>query len=277
MQGKIGMIEITDKEFRLLSSYIKECSGINIVDAKKALLVGRLSNLLIELGFKDFMSYYKHLKETNDVNEITRLMDRITTNHTFFLREPEHFNYFSQSVLPYLKDTVKNRDLRIWCAASATGEEPYTLAILLADYFKSDVNIWDKRILATDISLNALEEAKRGLYSQESVKNLPKIWLLNYFNKIGNDTFQVKDSLKSQVIFRQFNLTENSFPFKKKLHVVFCRNVMIYFDNETKDRLIEKIYDSMEYGGYLFIGHSESINREKSGFKFVKPAVYRKM
>lgn len=271
------MIEITDKEFRLLSTLIKEQSGINIVEAKKALLVGRLSNMLTEMGFKDFMSYYRHLTNTNDVNEIVKLMDKITTNHTYFLREPEHFTYFNQNVLPYLKENVKSRDLRIWCAASSTGEEPYTLAIILSDFFKNDANLWDKKILATDISLNALNEAKKGIYTDESVRNLPKIWLLNYFNKVGNDKFQIKDEVKAQVIYRQFNLTETRFPFKKKLHVVFCRNVMIYFDNETKDKLVEKIYDSLEYGGYLFIGHSESINREKSRFKFVRPAVYRKM
>ena len=271
------MIEITDNEFRLLSSYIKEHSGINIVEAKKTLLVGRLSNMITELGFEDFMSYYKYLKSSNNSKELIKLMDKITTNHTYFLRESEHFNYFNQTVLPYLKDTVKSKDLRIWCAASSSGEEPYTLAILLADFFKAEEHLWDKKILATDISLNVLEEAKNGVYSEEKVNSLPKIWLLNYFNKVGTDKFQVKDFLKRQVIFRQFNLTEAVFPFKKKMHVIFCRNVMIYFDNQTKDELVEKLYNSLEYGGYLFIGHSESINREKTKFKFIKPAVYRKI
>lgn len=271
------MIEITDNEFRLLAKYIKEHSGINLVDAKKTLLAGRLSNMLTDLGFTDFMSYYKHLQQNNKHEEIVNLIDKITTNHTYFLRESEHFNYFNQTVLPYLKSTVKNKDLRIWCAASSTGEEPYTLAIILSDFFKGEEHLWDKKILATDISINALKEAKEGIYCNEKLKNMPKMWLLNYFDKDDKEFFKVKKSLKDQVIFRRFNLMEKTFPFKKKLHVIFCRNVMIYFDNETKDTLVEKMYDSLEYGGYLFIGHSESINREKSKFKFIKPAVYRKI
>ncbi|MCT4593671.1 MAG: protein-glutamate O-methyltransferase CheR [Anaeromicrobium sp.] len=271
------MIKITDGEFRLLSSYIKEHSGINLKNEKKTLLVGRLSSILNELGIDNFMAYYKYLKNDTGGKELSRLIDKVTTNHTYFMREPEHFNYFSQIVLPYLKKTVTSRDLRIWCAASSTGEEPYTLAILMADFFKNEEHLWDKKLLATDLSLSVLKEAQRGNYNNEKISLLPKIWVLNYFNKVGNNRYEIKDTLKKEVIFRRFNLLEPVFPFKKKLHVIFCRNVMIYFDNDTKNELVEKMYDSLEYGGYLFIGHSESIDRNKTRFKYVKPAVYRKL
>lgn len=271
------MLRITDDEFKILAQYIKEHSGIHLKDEKKTLLVGRLSNMLSELGMKDFMSYYNFLKNDEGGKEISRLIDKITTNHTYFMREAEHFSYFSDVVLPFWEEHAKNNDLRIWCAASSSGEEPYTLAMILEDYFQSKPVKWDKKLLATDLSLNVLNQAKQGIYSVERVSTLPKMWILNHFDRVDEYSYQIKGSLKNEVIYRRFNLMEPVFPFKRKFHVVFCRNVMIYFDNETKEALINRIYDQMEYGGFLFIGHSESINRERTKFKYIKPAVYRKV
>lgn len=271
------MIKMTDEEFKLLSRYIKENSGINLKVEKKTLLIGRLNNMLLELGMDNFMTYYKHLQNDIQGTELSRLIDKVTTNHTYFMREAEHFSYFTQTVLPYFSANVRNRDFRIWCAASSTGEEPYTLAILLEEYFKMSAEKWDKKLLATDLSLNVLETAKNGIYSSDKVNALPKIWALNYFDKVTPMEYQVKSNLRNEVIFRRFNLLEPVFPFKQKFHVIFCRNVMIYFDNPTKETLINKFYENLEYGGYLFIGHSESINRESTKFKYIKPAVYRKV
>lgn len=270
------MIKITDTEFQLLAAFIKEHSGINLKEDKKILLVGRLSNMVQELGLKSFMEYYEFLNNDHVGRELSRLIDRITTNHTYFMRESEHFKYLADNALPYLKKTVKDNDLRIWCAASSTGEEPYTLAIILSDFFKNEEYLWDKKLLATDLSLSVLETARKGIYSKERVSTLPKMWLFNYFTKVDND-YEVKASIKKQVIYRRFNLLEKTYPFKKKFHVIFCRNVMIYFDNPTKEALMEKLYDQLEYGGYLFIGHSESINRETTRFKYIQPAVYAKI
>ncbi|PXV95483.1 CheR-type MCP methyltransferase [Lachnotalea glycerini] len=271
------MINMSDEEFKLLSFYIKENSGINLRKEKKALLVGRLNNMLLELGMDNFMDYYKYLQNNTQGEELSKLIDKVTTNHTFFMREAEHFNYFTETVLPYFRKTIKDRDFRIWCAASSSGEEPYTLAILLDEFFKPTGEIWDKKLLATDLSLKALEDAKRGIYNYEHISSLPKLWVLNYFDKISQTEYQVKNEMRKEVIYRRFNLLESVFPFKKKFHVIFCRNVMIYFDNPTKEALLNKLYDSLDYGGYLFIGHSESINREKTRFKYIKPAVYRKI
>jgi len=270
------MINISDDEFRLLTTFIKEHSGIHLKDEKKTLLVGRLSNMLQEKGISSIMEYYKLLRTETDGKELSRLIDKITTNHTYFMREAEHFTYLAQHVLPMMKQTIKGNDFRIWCAASSSGEEPYTLAMILEDTFKGEAVRWDKKLLATDLSLSILETAKAGKYQKEKVATLPKIWMLNYFDRINDLEFEVKPSLKKEVVYRRFNLLEPIFPFKKKFHVIFCRNVMIYFDNETKDELINKFYDILEPGGYLFIGHSESINREKTKFQYVRPAVYRK-
>jgi chemotaxis protein methyltransferase CheR len=270
------MIGMTDSEFKLLANYIKESSGINLKPEKKTLLIGRLNNMLVEMGMDSFMTYYKHLQQDTKGTELSRLIDKVTTNHTYFMREAEHFEYLSQNVLPYFATHIKNRDLRTWCAASSTGEEPYTLAIILDEFFKMTNENWDKKLLATDLSLNVIETAKKGIYSNDKVNALPKMWALNYFDKISPTEYQIKASLRNQVIYRRFNLLEPVFPFKQKFHIIFCRNVMIYFDNETKETLINKFYDCLESGGYLFIGHSESLNRENTKFQYIKPAVYRK-
>lgn len=271
------MIKITDDEFKLLAVYIEEHSGIHLKDEKKALLVGRLGNILSELGMSDFMTYYKYLQAETGGKELSRLIDKITTNHTYFMRESEHFEYFIHTVLPYWRNHIRDKDFRIWCAASSTGEEPYTLAIIMDEYFKNTNEKWDKKLLATDLSLNVLTKAKEAVYSADKISSIPRIWVLNYFDQISNGEYRIKGQLRNEVIFRRFNLMESVFPFKKKFHVIFCRNVMIYFDSNTKKVLINKFYDSLEYGGYLFIGHSESIDREKTRFKYIKPAVYRKI
>lgn len=270
------MKKITDAEFTKLAKYIEGHSGIHLKSEKKTLLIGRLTSLLDQLDMASFGDFYDHLVKEKDGVLLSQVIDKITTNHTYFMREKEHFDFLQGQVFPYLKTSVKTRDLRIWCAASSTGEEPYTLAMMLEDYFGKSMVKWDKKLLATDISVDVLETAKEGVYSVDKVKVIPRLWQMNYFQKVTGG-YQVKNNIKNQVIYRRFNLLEPTFPFKGKFHVIFCRNVMIYFDNKTKEDVINKMYDALEYGGYLFIGHSESIDRKKSRFQYVKPAVYRKV
>ena len=203
-------------------------------------------------------------------------INKITTNHTYFMREPEHFNYFRDKVLPYLKTTVTSRDLRIWSAGCSTGEEPYTLAMIIDEFLGPEKKNWDAKILATDISLKALDEARKGEYGSKEIEPVPASWKHNYFTRIDSETSAVCDSIKNEVIYRRFNLMDQTFSFKKKFHVIFCRNVMIYFNNETKHELVGRFYDATETGGYLFIGHAESLNRDQTKYKFIMPAVYRK-
>jgi chemotaxis protein methyltransferase CheR len=190
------------------------------------------------------------------------------------MREPEHFKFFNTRVLPYLSATVVDKDLRIWSAGCSSGEEPYTLAMLLMDYFREQN--WDTRVLATDISTKVLEAAVKGVYSNDKIEAIPNMWKVNYFKKVDGSKSIIDDKVKNNVIFRKLNLVESNFPFKRKFHVIFCRNVMIYFDNNTKDQLVNKFYDLTEPGGYLFIGHSESLNRGTTKYRFVAPAIYRK-
>lgn len=270
------MISITDAEFKKLTNYIKKNYGIYIKREKSSLLTGRLNNVLKKGGFSSFSDYYEYIISDNTGRALVTLIDKITTNHTFFMREAEHFFYFRQEVLPYLSRNVADNDLRIWSAGCSTGEEPYTLAMILYDYFKKEKLWWDTKVLATDISQRVLDTAKKGIYNNQGVAVLPPAWQQNYFNKIDNEKSVLTDNIKNEVIFRRFNLMEEVFPFKRKFHVIFCRNVMIYFDGKTKDRLLNKFYNSMERGGHLFIGHSESLGCNTTKFKYVMPSVYKK-
>ena len=270
------MISINNQEFSRLSSYIHSQLGIHLGAEKRSLVVGRLQNELLQLQVNSFSEYIDILLQDKTGHVLNSLINKITTNHTYFMREVEHFTFLKETLLPHFLRTLKERDLRLWCAACSTGEEPYTIAMLLNDFFQQDRLGWDTQILATDISDRVLEHAIQAEYTQDQIHPLPQLWKSQYIrrNEQGNYTFNEK--IKKEVIFRRFNLMEPNYPFKRKFHIIFCRNVMIYFDAETKMQLLNKLYQSLESGGYLFIGHSESINRESTPFKYVMPAVYRK-
>lgn len=271
------MIPITDQEFDLMASFIQKHYGIHLKKEKKALMIGRLHKVLTSKGVNSFTEYYEYLCNDTSGDAVAELVDRISTNHTFFMREADHFDFFRSVVLPDLKSSLRRRDLRVWCAASSSGEEPYTLAMIINDVFEDAYPHWDTKILATDISNDMLKKAQDGVYENQAVKSLPDLWVKKYFVKKDADTMQVTSNIKSQVIYRRLNLMDHPFPFKEKLHVIFCRNVMIYFDQVTKDRLVAQFYNLLEDGGYLFIGHSEAINRKNNPFVYIRPSVYRKM
>jgi chemotaxis protein methyltransferase CheR len=270
------MINITDQEFNQLSQYIKAKYGIKLGPEKKALVLGRLRSVLAEKNFTNFTDYYNYVIADKTGDADLTLVNVITTNHTFFMREISHFHYFTETVLPYLSKSSKNKDMRVWSAGCSTGEEPYTLTMLINDFFGVHKQSWDTRILATDLSVKVLDAARKGMYRNEELAALPAKWRSLYFQRIDSEHSVISQLIKEEVIFRQFNLMSEVFPFKKKFHVIFCRNVMIYFDQKTKDELIEKFYEFTEPGGYLFIGHSESLNRENCRYQYIMPAVYRK-
>lgn len=270
------MIPITDNEYKQLTTYIQENYGIHLKDEKKVLLTGRLYGVLMQLGFSSFTEYYNYVVSDTKEEAAATLVNKITTNHTFFMREANHFAYFEEHVLPNFIHTVRDKDLRIWSAGCSTGQEPYTLAMIINTLIGNEKLWWDTKILATDISTQVLEEARKGIYSKDEVETLPAYWKMNYFRRVDQDKQSITDNIKNDVIFRKFNLMEETFPFKRKFHVIFCRNVMIYFDSIARKELINRFYEALDYGGYLFIGHSESINREEAKFKYILPAVYRK-
>lgn len=270
------MEQITEQEFNDLVQFVRQNYGINL-SQKKTLVVGRLHNYIIQNGFGSFSEYFQHVVGDPTGKTGTILVNKLTTNHTYFLREPKHFEFLEQSVLPYLaKAEAQTRDLRLWSAGCSTGEEPYTLAMTVDTYFGAEKCRWDTKILATDISTAALEKAGQGVYPSNQLETLPVNWQKKYFRRIDDEHGLLHEKIRQEVIFRRFNLMNEVFPFKKKFHVIFCRNVMIYFDAKTRRDLINRFYDQTEPGGYLFIGHSESLNRQESKYVFVAPAVYRK-
>lgn len=186
------------------------------------LLTGRLQNVLIENGISTFTDYYKYIQSDKTGNAVKTLVEKITTNHTFFMREADHFKYFRDIVLPYLNNVVKYNDLRIWSAGCSSGEEPYTLAMIIDEYFGKE-KIWcDSQILATDISSKVLKKAVDGVYSNNSLEVIPSLWKLNYFKKLEQEKSEIKDKIKKEVIFRKFNLMEGTFPFKKSFILFFA-------------------------------------------------------
>jgi chemotaxis protein methyltransferase CheR len=192
------------------------------------------------------------------------------------MREEAHFNFFRDTILPYLLSTKKNKVLSIWSAGCSSGEEPYTISMIIKETLGAQAALWDTRVLATDISQNALRAAKEAVYDEDSLKNLSSAWKSKYFVKTAQEgVYSVAPAIKSNVIFQTFNLMD-PIRFRLKFDVIFCRNVMIYFDQNTKDGLIQRFYDATAPGGYLLIGHSETINKEKTPYKYLMPATYRK-
>ena len=273
------MVQITEKEFKQISSLLYKNFGINLTDKKQTLVRGRLNKIIRTKGYGNFTNYYNAINEDKSGMLQIELADHLSTNHSYFFRENEHFKYLTINTLPeiersnILKEPSK---LRIWCAGCAAGEEPYTLAILLKEYFGTKLVDTKPVILATDISTSALSAAKSGIYSQDKLKSMPSKYLDKYFNKIGNGKYSVKTSLRNLILYKRLNLMRDSFPFKNKFHIIFCRNVMIYFDKETRETLISKYHTNLLTKGILFIGHSETIGRNSSQFKYIIPAVYRK-
>ncbi len=272
-------VEISNDEFLLIRDLVYKHIGINLTADKRTLVNGRLQKILRRQGYKTFKEYYECILRDTSGEALSELANTISTNHTFFGREIDHFEYFVDVCLPEIEARAKaknSRDVRVWSAGCSSGEEPYTLVMLMMEYFGNDYSKWTAGVLATDISLNALSTAKSGIYPADRVKPLPDHLKKKYFKPLPNGDFEIIDSVKREVTFRRFNLMNETFPFKNPFDVIFCRNVMIYFDNPTRERLVNKFYQHTINQGYLFIGHSESLNREVTKYKYIKPALYKK-
>ncbi|MCI9122573.1 MAG: protein-glutamate O-methyltransferase CheR [Eubacterium sp.] len=266
---------IAEEEFTRISSYMKRRYGIDL-SQKKVIVNGRLENYIRSNGWKSFHEFMDAVENDKSGRQEKMLVNLLTTNHTYFMREFEHFEFFRAVTLPWIrrKETI-SKDVRVWCGAASSGEEPYMIAMVLADFFGLERSQWDTRILATDISTSVLQQAMAGVYRGEQLTNMPQTWKRRFFKAMAGDKYAVTSELKKEVIFRQFNLM-SPFPFKRKMHAVFLRNVMIYFDDATKQELVRKVYQLLEPGGYLFIGTTETLDRSSTQFEIVQPSIFRK-
>jgi chemotaxis protein methyltransferase CheR len=251
-----------------------------LTDKKKALVRGRLNRVLRNRNLRTFKEYLDLVRNDPTGTCLIELVDRISTNHTFFFRESEHFTFLMETAVPELLNRLSSegpgQEVRIWCAGCATGEEAYTLAMLCQELAQTKGFLGKFKILATDISVTALEGATKGQYNGERIRLVPEALKRKYLTKIGEDLWEVSPLLKSMVLFKRLNFMDSTFPFKNNFHAIFCRNVMIYFDRPTKNGLVERLSSCLFPGHYFFIGHSETLGRDSFDLEYIKPSVYRK-
>ena len=263
-------LKITDEEFLLLRDFIYQQCGIFIAENRKYLVENRLSNRIKELNLKSYNEYYNFLRfDNNRRQELTKLFEVVTTNETSFFRNPPQLEVFQRVVLGQAIEQarkINQKKLRIWSAGCSTGEEPYTLAIILHETLKTDLPNWDIKITANDLSEAVLAAARRGIYNEYALRTTPKEMVDKYFQKDGN-VYKLLPSLKRLVSFGQINLSDREqLKRVEKSQIIFCRNVIIYFDDEMKRKVINAFYDNLQPKGVLIIGHSESLHNISRAF-----------
>lgn len=268
-------MELTNKDFVRLTDFMYNNYGINLKN-KKTLIETRLLLMVKNLGYTDFKSYIDDLMQDKTGEHVSTLVDKLTTNFTYFMREEKHYDFLKDEViLPALKKPPIG-GIKIWSAASSTGEEPYCIAMLISSILGKNSKL-RVSITASDISKNALYQAKTGIYSEDKTSKLPPLWVKNFFKKINDKNYEIIEDIKKLVEFKYFNLNNKVGWERGKYDVIFCRNVMIYFDNSTNKELSKRLYESLKPGGYLIIGMSESLSNLETNFERVKPSVYRKI
>ncbi len=261
---------LSDPVFRQLRDFIYEKSGIFIADTKTYLVEKKLVSRLQEKHLNSYEDYFSLLRYSNNGDELTKLFDAITTNETYFFREPQQLSVCVDLVVPQVLEQKKSRDIRIWSAACSTGEEAYTLVMMLMEK-KSCSRI---EVVASDISNEVLESARKAVYGSYSMRNVPEPYLKKYFRSNGW-THELDGSVKSAVKFMSINLIDaGKMRTVLGMDVIFCRNVLIYFDDKAKQKAVSLLYDSLRPGGFLFIGSSESLHSVTRAFK---PVVYNKV
>ncbi|MBN2340933.1 MAG: protein-glutamate O-methyltransferase CheR [Deltaproteobacteria bacterium] len=253
-------------------------AGISLGEQKKELVIARVAKRQRALNITDAAKYLEYLESPNHEEELIHFLDAISTNFTHFMREKSHFELLEQEI-DIWKKSGRSR-YRIWCAASSSGEEPYSIAITVADAFQR--NIPDVRILATDINTTVLKKASAGEYSGKAIDVFSKAQRLAYFTRLTerdaeDAVYRVKPEIRDLLVFKRLNLAQPPFPMKGPIDIVFCRNVMIYFDREVRQRLVSEIERLLAPGGLLMVGHSETLAGLQTGMKAMRPSVYRKV
>jgi chemotaxis protein methyltransferase CheR len=284
MADFFGVVAIQDNEFNYLKDVIYEKTGISLAPHKKIMLQSRLNVRLRANQIPNFQDYVKKLKSDKAFfnSEILEIINRVTTNKTDFFRENHHFDYLKKTFLPALEERLKilpRKTLRIWSSACSTGEEPYTIAMVLHDYFLGKSG-WDIKIYASDIDTNVLATAEKAVYKEDRVNTMPVETLRKHFlqkaNSDGTKEYQVKQNLKDMVTFRKVNLLDANYPFAEKMDVIFCRNVIIYFDKPTQKKMFAQMEKFLDDNGILVIGHSETLFGISDTFKFIGHTIYSK-
>jgi len=271
--------ELTREEYDLFRDLIYRHAGINLGDQKLQLVRARLGARLRAGGFSSYREYYNFVKGDRSGQELTQLIDAISTNTTHLFREAKHFDFLAETARRWATDRRNPRcPIRIWSAGCSSGEEPYTIAMTMDDLARRTKGLQFK-LLATDISTRVLAKAQRGLFEADKLAKVPPEFRKRYFvstARDGRELFQISPDIRRQIRFARLNLMDERFPFRNKIDIIFCRNVMIYFDRPTQERLVAKFAAVLAPGGYLLIGHSESLNNIKHPLAYIMPTVYQK-
>ncbi len=261
---------------RYIMGLIHQRCGIRLHEGKEALIQARLGKRMRHLGFSSLAAYCDFLQSGAHDDELERVTDALTTHFTGFLREESHFKFMVEEALPAVLAPGSAR-IRVWSAASSSGEEPYSIAFYLCERHPP-IDGWDWRVTASDISTKVLGQARQGIYAQERVQGLTGQWLRKYFQKgVGrwSGNYRIKSSLAERVVFLQINLIE-SYHHPEPFHIIFCRNVMIYFDRPTQEQLVRQLCRFLVPNGYLLIGHSESLNGLNVPLRCLRPSIYQR-
>jgi chemotaxis protein methyltransferase CheR len=265
-------MQISDADLNRLTQFVHKNYGIDL-NRKRQLIAGRLSTVVKQRGYRSFTEFVDHVLACKDQSELTLLLDKLTTNYTFFMREYESLEYFRDQIVPEIvRKHQRDKSLAIWSAGCSSGEEPYNISMYLLDYLGNQAKNWDTMVLATDISSQALAAARRGVYHLPD--EVSPEWRRKYFVPEADGTFAVTPVLRNNVDFRTFNLMD-PIRFRRKFDVIFCRNVMIYFDQPTRETLVRRFYDATLPGGYLVISCSENLGLDIP-YKKVSTAVFQK-
>lgn len=264
---------MTDENFKFLADIAYEISGIVLGEHKKELVYSRIARRIRKLNLQNFDQYCQYLESHRDL-ETNEFVNSITTNLTSFFRESHHFEYLAKTVIPEWKKTKISKPIRIWSSACSTGPEPYSIAITL----NKNMNIkgFDVKILATDLDSEVLAKGRAGEYSLDDIEQLPRDYLSSFVRNEKSGMGMVKPELKDLIKFNRLNLL-GPWPMKVKFDVIFCRNVVIYFNKETQRELFDRLADALEDGGYLFIGHSETLHGVSNRFESIGRTIYKKV
>lgn len=270
---------MTDKELKQFSEFIYSELGIKITQTKKTMLQARLQRRLRTLNMKSYGQYLEYLQSLKGLEvELPQMVDAVTTNTTSFFREPRHFEYLARTVLPQWQRRRPGQTFAVWNAGCSSGEEPYTTAMVLMDYHERTSPL-RFTIVATDISTDILRKAARAVYEEERIGTIPPEFRRRYLLRSKDKNrrlVRVVPELREKVSFRRLNFMDD-FQFREKMDLIFCRNVMIYFDRKTQHELVRKFCDHLEPGGHLFIGHSESLAGADLPLKQMAPATYQRV
>lgn len=272
-------IDVSDEEFDVFRRLAHARFGIILPKDAESFLHARLNGYISRSGHASVRHLIREARSDGRDDLLMEVVEHLATNHSYFYREPAHFEFLADSALPEIKRLLArggSRDLRVWSAAAAAGEEAYSIVMAMRSFFGPHYEDLDAGVLATDIARSALRRGSRGEYGADAFRHMPPDWRARYLEPVAGDRFRVTRAIRNDVMFRWLNLIEPLTPLRGGFHIIFCRNVMIYFDDETRGKLVRQLTGLLAPGGFLFIGHTDNPDHARACLEQIRPAIFRK-